>query len=212
MTRRSKVNKGDPILPNMSAEWYNDTIREPTSNPKTHPQREHRGHTIPTFVTAAREAFDPVVITGVKYPPNDVNKRRPALTANAGSSGNWGVVQEPADGLSDITRDVILWGITWANVTINGLSDPLVDLVDGVLESGDEGKARLLYANASGPSMILLGTHVNLKHEDITLIKSVTFDGMDLWVTTHDVKVPLVGEESEPIRVFEGNVCPPEPT
>lgn len=142
-----RVSSGEPILPHITADWYNSTL------PKTG-ARNKDNHLPPEkaplmAVIGSATIFNPVAILeayNTTYPP----------VARCSSSGitpfNWGVALENGDnsGLKVATQ-----GITLANVT----GDGTYVTYDGTkLVGGPSGKALLLkYNGPTDASVIFLG-------------------------------------------------------
>lgn len=143
-----KVSPGETILPRMTAQWFNHTIR-PVTKPLTSPQKITRDKDILACSYTGSEVsqYDPVALL------TTVNKI--GTTSDARTEKNW-VIAQKALGTDD-SGVCVINGITWANVSIVQPYHEYVTIVDDILVSSCYGKAKLLVANDGTPSLISLG-------------------------------------------------------
>lgn len=152
------VSPGEPILPALTAEWYNHTVKPHPSPPQGRPQpHRHQNEILAKFVPgggfteAAR--FDPVALNG-SIDPNYMERACYATKQNM-DNFNW-VIPQATMRSGQLTQPCVYAGLTYANVTITDINHRYVWL-NGLtlqLESGYWGKALLLTQNFDGPSLI----------------------------------------------------------
>lgn len=183
------VAKGQPILPALTSEWYNHTIK-PRIVPKPPPRKKGRkpGHEdlavfIPseTYPTVAR--FEAV---GVESPTDTYSSaatrvdRNTFVSKEALNQYNWVVAQLPMSETSK-SQPVVYFGVTYAKVNVIDESHKFVKLNEDTLEleTANYGKGMLLYAGASY-SLICLGPYIETGYVGITTTAISGRSGMQL--------------------------------
>lgn len=148
MTRR--VTPGEPILPHMTAKWFNKTLQEPQQKPLP-PGKEERRHNetkatfVPTTEYPVAERFTAVAPVGRVDTYGNRVERAQYVNKEDLTKYNWIVTQlKMAAGY--LTQDCVYSGITYAKVNIIDEDHKYVDLnLDTLeLESSDTGKGVLL--------------------------------------------------------------------
>jgi hypothetical protein len=185
------VSPGEPILPALTAQWYNHTIKPHPTPPQKRPQpHRHQNEILAKFVPGGgfTEAtrFDPVAITGfidTSYTERICNVDKSSL-----NEYNWIIPQATMrDG--QLSQPCVYTGLTFANVNIINSQHQFVTLNSGTktLETADYGKGLLLKANPTGPSLISIETLPNFK--EINLMNYVGINGDNLTFSLIRVKV-----------------------
>lgn len=143
------VTKGQPIYPHMTAEWYNQTL------PSTQRRMASPGFNFSKQVfglaTGAINRFEAV---GPGTPLNKEQGHNINLTTP--TACKWGVAQE--DGVADKPTPIVLFGLTFAWVTINSGSDQWVTYDSGLVTSS-VGLGRIVSSTGetdSGRTLLLI--------------------------------------------------------
>lgn len=185
------VSPGEPILPALTAQWYNHTVKPHPSTPQGRPQpHRHQNEILAKFVPgsgfteAAR--FDPVAITGVI----DTNYIERVCSVNKSSLDeyNWIIPQATMrDG--QLSQPCVYAGLTFANVNIINSQHRFVTLNSDTktLETADYGKALLLKGNSDGPSLISIETMPG--YREINVPNYVSINGDSLTFSLIKIKV-----------------------
>lgn len=149
------VAKGEPLLPALTAEWYNHTLRPHTTTP-----REKRGRRrdvdelVAQFLpgsTTEINRFDPVGLETRVDTISDYASRIHYCSAEALTKYNWIIPQLKMTEATP-TQPCVYFGVTYANVLITNSSHKFVDL--------DEDTKKLVSSN-SGRGQILVGAGVS---------------------------------------------------
>jgi hypothetical protein len=165
MTRR--VTPGEPILPHMTAKWFNKTLQDPQQKPLP-PGKEERKHNetkatfIPTELCAKALRFTAVAPVGRVDTYGNRVERAQYVDKGSLTKYNWMITQlEMAQGF--LTQDCVYAGITYAKVNILSSTHKYVDLNLETLEleSSNSGKGLLLDVG-SEYSLISIETFIGI--------------------------------------------------
>lgn len=156
------VSPGEPILPALTAEWYNHTVKPHHSPPQGRPQpHRHQNEILAKFIPGGgyTEAtrFDPVAIAG--FIDTNYIERICSVNKSSLNEYNWIIPQATMrDG--QLSQPCVYAGLTFANVDIISDHHKFVTLNSDTktLETADYGKALLLKGNPDGPSLISIET------------------------------------------------------
>jgi len=150
------VTPGEPILPQMTAKWFNSTLQK----------TKRTGLSSQTFFedkdiilgynesSAVVEYLDPIAV--FRRNNNDELVYTNSILRGDPDEYNWGVCLQKFRSLS--TGDVALAGVTLANVEIRKDYHKYVTIKGTKLVSSCYGKGQLVVANDEGPSLITIGT------------------------------------------------------
>lgn len=143
-----QVKAGDPLLPSLTAEWFNQTIRQqpPPGNP---PERKGLGwgQLACTYLGEAVDQFGLVALHGTL---NQIGQCDDVVNEK-----NW-VVTQKALGVDDSSVCVIN-GLTWAKVHIRRSYHRYATWESGIgLVSSCYGKAELIAPNNDGSNLHLI--------------------------------------------------------
>ena len=148
MTKR--VTPGEPILPHLTARWFNKTLQDnPTPPSPRKEDRQHHNETKATFLPtedcAKALRFTAVAPVGRVDTYGNRVERAQYVDKESLNKYNWIVTQlDMAEGY--LTQNCVYSGLTYAKVNIIDAAHKYVDLnLDTLeLESSDVGKGALL--------------------------------------------------------------------
>jgi len=146
-----QVSPGQPILPALTAAWYNKSIKEPPKSPP--PSRKdgrHHNEDMATFIPSEEypvvERFCPVGIVEKTDTIGNYASRTQFVSLDNITPYNWVIAQATMkEGM--LSQPCVYSGITWAKVEIRSESDRFVNLNTTTLE---------LESDAVGKGIILL--------------------------------------------------------
>jgi len=201
------VQPGQPILPSMTAEWYNQTLKR-TPGGGTRGQRG--GPLPPGTLDCVVDGGTPVRFEAIALNSAESNNNieyTPRVSIAGLAEHNWGVVQTAAGD----TIEVCFFGLCLATVTQVSTSHLFVtySTSNSRLETDDKGKAHLLWYNSSGPSLISIGVPAQLVSTATTVITDVQVDGVNrkLQYKTRDGFIAWDGAESAWTDFHTGTDC-----
>ncbi len=165
------VRKGDPILPALTAEFFNDTERRNKAygiggiNPDSVDEPNYIY--IRNTTTTAFSRFSPVGLGTLQqayashsYNSNNLLFNSAALSESKKNS--WAVLQEPLEGRVGAIALAIIIGRSWVRVPSDYVADsPYLDVVGTVITGATQGKAAVLAESVDGSNKIVfanLGT------------------------------------------------------
>lgn len=153
------VAKGDPILPRMTAQWFNSTLQNPQQRPPGNRTRveedyDHIKYKLDETGTTEVGWLEPVVITGTAIEPSGaaghpamarvIAKCKKPASGVAFENDNWGISLSPV--YAGQTGDMVVSGVTWAKIerTDSGHRYVNIDVSSYTLKSRSSGPARIL--------------------------------------------------------------------
>jgi len=157
------VSPGDPLLPSLTAPWYNSTL------PKNDPQAKGRsniflpreGELLGIAKDSDGTRFNPVAVTTLGN-EEEYHVRTPYVSTADLDQHNWIIPQE--DLVEGGAVMCVVFGLTRAWVSTTRASDNCViyDPVSSTLITAKEGKAQILVKGGSSfPSLINIGVQCN---------------------------------------------------
>jgi len=151
------VQKGEPLLPRLTADWYNSTLKETSVDAQDNnlEKRLREGELRCVCTDGTTERYKPVALTGLAA-EEDKLSRIPNIDDTSTDEYNWVIPQE--DLVKDGTILCVVTGLTRAWVTRNSIDDKFVTYKNGQLETAASGKALLLAYSSSEPSLITIET------------------------------------------------------
>lgn len=161
-----EVTPGEDILPHLTAQWYNKTVRPPerrTGVGDVKPEIINPNHIYAQWAGIGDPAgyLDPVYVDALTPEKWIQNTNQLSIKVLDPSLEGWSIEWQWGIAHCNFNKvkqgPVAIWGITLANVNIVSLNHQYVNYIDGELRSHPYGKATILVPNENGPSLISIG-------------------------------------------------------
>lgn len=154
------VSPGEPILPALTAEWYNHTIKQHPPPPGNGPQTHRHQNRILAKLNNASQVVDRFTPVGIVGPVNDRKVEHVCyVNKSVLDEYNW-IIPQAAMNSTHPTQECVYFGVTFASVLIRNAYHRYVTLDGGTnqLVSSDYGKGMFVQpisVNAQ-PQVILI--------------------------------------------------------
>lgn len=179
------VVPGQPIVPAMTAQWYNNTLRKPSkpSLQKKRGEKHHNEH-VATFQPSENypiaERFTPVAIVDRIDTYGKRIERAHYVDKESLNQSNW-IIPQAEMSASHKTQPCVYAGLTYAKVTIRNPLDKYVNLnpATKTLQSDIVGKG-LILTRGEEYSLISVETYVPERSSSGSVVKFRTLQNIEL--------------------------------
>lgn len=172
------VTVGEPLLPRLTAPWYNNTLRKSRTTGLsplnfTDHQNVLLGH---NDTSSTINYLDPIGISSLNDESEKVHNN--VILTEEVDEYNWAICHQKF--FPGNIGPIAAGGITLANVEIKQDYHKYVNIEDDKCVSACYGKAQLLAANENGPSLIYLGVRTLAQGVAFTQSRVPARDGVQM--------------------------------